>query len=77
MKCLNCGSENVAVLQKTNGFSFAGVVAALLFLIGLGALLMAPLIGLLIIITALILGIFGRGKSNYFVCLDCRTQTKI
>ena len=77
MKCLNCGATEMVVVQETNGFSLAGVLAAFLFLVGLATLLAAPVIGLLVIITAVLIGVLGRGKTNYMVCLGCKDKTKI
>ena len=77
MKCLNCGGTDMVVVQETNGFSLVGVLAAFLFLLGLATLLFSPIAGLLTIITSILIGIFGRGKSNYLVCLSCKHKTKV
>ena len=77
MKCPNCGSDNVAVVQETNGFSLAGILAAFLFIGGLLILLVNLVAGLLTILIAFLIGIFGRGKSNYAACLSCGKKTRI
>lgn len=77
MKCTNCGSTDMVVIQETSGFSLTGLLSAFLFLLGIVALLIAPAFGLLVILVSLIIGIFGRGKSNYLACLACKNKTRI
>ncbi len=77
MKCLNCGSDNMTVVQETNGFSLSGILAAFLFIISLLLLLVNLVAGLLGILIAFLIGTFGRGKSNYAACLNCGKKIRI
>jgi len=77
MKCPACDVDEMVVVQETKGFSLSGVLSAFLFLLGLVVLLANLIAGLLIIITSIIIGIFGRGKSNYLVCPSCKNRQKL
>ena len=51
--------------------SVAEVSSAFLFLIGIVSIFINPLVAIIIIIFAMIIGIVGRGKKTVLVCPNC------
>ena len=68
--CKKCNVELVTK-EKKQSVSVAGVSSACLFLIGIVLIFFNPLVALIIIILAMIIGIVGRGKKTVLVCPNC------
>lgn len=70
MNCAKCG-EPMLPIEKTARVSLAGLVGALVALVGLAALLANPLVGIGLIIVGAVVGAVGRGKRLMLVCPRC------
>jgi hypothetical protein len=68
--CSTCKVTLVPV-QKSKTVSAAGLFSVLLFLIGLVFIFGSPVIGILILILAVIIGAVGRGHRIVMVCPQC------
>jgi hypothetical protein len=69
----SCPECNVALIatQKKSSLSIAGLIGVLLFIIGLIAMLINIVAGILLMILALIISVFGRGSKTIMACPQC------
>lgn len=68
--CPKCNTDMVAEQRKT-AVSIAGIIGVLLTMAGLAMLLFNPAMGVLVIILAVVVSIFGRPKKTVLVCPNC------
>ena len=71
--CARCGVQLIPIERRTT-LSLAGIIGATIFLIGLVEALFNPILGVLIMIFAVIVGPVGRGKKIVMVCPQCRSE---
>jgi len=69
----SCPKCNVALVaaQKKSSISIAGLIGVLLFIIGLITMLINIVAGILLMILALIISVFGRGSKTIMACPQC------
>lgn len=69
----SCPECNVALVatQKKKSLSVAGLIGALLFVIGLITMFVNVVVGILLMILALIISVVGRGSKTIMVCPQC------
>jgi uncharacterized protein YbaR (Trm112 family) len=73
MKCPECQKAEMVQVQSSKGFSMAGVLAALIFVASLFMLAFSNIAGGLIgVLVAILIGVFGRGKDDELVCPLCK-----
>ena len=73
MKCPECQKAEMVQIETNKGFSVAGVLAAFIFLASLFLLAFSNVSGGLIgILIAILIGVFGRGKDHELVCPLCK-----
>ncbi len=72
----SCRSCRVALVTKEKRplVSVAGLFGVVLFMVGLGTMLVNLVAGALLMIVALLIGHFGRGSSTVMVCPRCGTE---
>ena len=75
----SCSKCNVALVatQKKSSVSFAGIIGALLFVIGLLTALINVVVGILLMILAVLISVFGRGSKTIMVCPQCGAKGKV
>ena len=68
-----CEKCNVALIQTTQKatISAAGIFGALFFIVGLFAMLFSVVTGIVIIVVALLVSVFGRSSTTTMVCPQC------
>ena len=69
----SCPVCNVALIatQKKRSLSVAGIIGALLFIIGLITMFVNVVAGILLMILALVISVVGRGSKTIMVCPQC------
>ena len=73
LKCPECQKADMVQIETSKGFSMGGVLAALIFLASLFMLAFSNITGGLIgILVAILIGVFGRGKDHELVCPLCK-----
>jgi hypothetical protein len=77
MVCPNCGKSDLYPKQESVGMSVNGIIAAVLFLVGIGLLVSGGVFGLILIVFALLLGIFGREKKTVLLCPVCKHSIEL
>lgn len=73
MNCPKCQTAMVQII-KPKAFSLAGILGALVFIIGAATLPFQPLAGLIIVLAGVIIGRFGRDKIDLLVCPNCKNR---
>lgn len=73
MECPECKKAEMVQVETTKGFSMAGVLAAFIFIASMFMLAFSNIVGGLVgILVAILIGVFGRGKDNELVCPLCK-----
>jgi hypothetical protein len=73
MECPECHKGEMVQIETVKGFSMAGVLAAIIFLASFFMLVLSNITGGLIgIVVAILIGVFGRGKDHELVCPLCK-----
>jgi hypothetical protein len=70
LTCADCKVQLVPV-QKRKSVSLSGLISVVVFLVGLVAILVNPVVGALIMILAIVIGIAGGGRKTIMVCPNC------
>lgn len=73
MKCPTC-DLNLIPIAKPNAYSFAGLIGFLVILVGLVALLINPLAGLIAIACGALIDKLFRGSKIIMTCPHCRHE---
>jgi predicted RNA-binding Zn-ribbon protein involved in translation (DUF1610 family) len=70
LACADCKVQLVPV-QKTKVVTLGGLVSVVVFLVGLGAIFVNAIVGVLIMILAVVIGYAGGGKKTVMICPNC------
>jgi predicted RNA-binding Zn-ribbon protein involved in translation (DUF1610 family) len=76
MVCHTC-KQTMIYREKKATVSLAGILGALLFIVGLPCLFLSPILGIALIIVGILTGIMGRGTRSFMVCPQCGFEKSI
>ena len=70
---LLCNECNIALIRKDEKSSVtgAGILGALLFIIGIPFLFFIPVLGIILMIVGILAGIMSKRTQTYMVCPQC------
>lgn len=71
VRCQHCGGGPMAVVQKQRAVTLRGVLALMVFMLGVTLMAITLVPGIVLVALSLIFGLSGNRKYNVLVCADC------